>query len=105
MWKLIIGVIAGLLITSNCEAQNQWHHHNGHWHNHYHNSYHYHYGPTIGYQPQVQWYPQGINMNVGPVIVSPCRKYVQFGIYGGYYVPKGYTLYDPRTGQFRYYRR
>jgi hypothetical protein len=112
MWKIIIGAIAVLLMTSNCDAQNAWHQHNGQWHNHYHNSYHYHdsygsYGPIIAYQPRVQWYFQGNNMNFGSAIVSPNRKYIQFGIYGGYYTYRGNggVYFDLNSGQYRYYRR
>ena len=71
MWKIIIGVIAGLLMT------------------------------------RVQWYFQGSNMNFGSVIVSPNRKYIQFGTYGGYYTYRGNggVYFDIHSGQYRYYRR
>lgn len=97
-WKFFIALAVSVCFLSNCEAQNYSYRPHINWNNHYY------YAPSIGYQPQVQWYFRGSNMNFGPVVVSPCKKYVQFGIYGGYYVPKGYTLFDPRTGQYRYYR-
>lgn len=39
--------------------------------------------PPVGYFPVVQWYPYGTWMHVGPVIVSPDRRYVGFGISAG----------------------
>jgi len=49
--------------------------------------------PPIGYMPMIMWVPQGMHMGVGPVMVSPDRRYVRFGINAGFYhMPRVHTF-------------
>jgi len=102
---IIVGMVTALLLVANA-ASAQIHEHGGQWHNHPQNHYHYHgYGGSIGYQPNVTWYPDGIYFGVGPVTVSPNRRYVRFGINANFYNYRGHSTYNLRTGQSRYYGR
>ena len=47
-----------------------------------------------GYFPVIQWYPTGTWMNVGPVFVSPDRRYVRFGINAGFSRYDGFETYQ-----------
>jgi len=93
----VIGLFGGEALA---QQQGGWHHHNGQWHNHPHTQYHYH---NIGYYPVVQWFPTGTMLNVGPVVVSPDRKYVRFGINANFSSFRGYSTFNYRTGQSGYY--
>lgn len=104
MYKFLLSLIFVVAFSAACYGQN-WHQHGGQWHNHYHNSYHYH-NSSVGYQPIIGYYPQGVGLGVGRVYVSPCRKYVRIGAYGGYWVQQGSPIYyDFRTGSYRRYYR
>ena len=35
---------------------------------------------SVGYRPIISFFPQGDMMSVGPVIVSPDRRYVRIGV-------------------------
>jgi hypothetical protein len=49
--------------------------------------------PPVGYMPMVVWLPQGMHMGVGPVVVSPDRRYVRLGINAGFYhIPQVHTF-------------
>jgi sortase (surface protein transpeptidase) len=50
--------------------------------------------PPIGYFPIIQWYPYGTQMDVGPVFVSPDRRYVRFGINAGFSRYDGFETYQ-----------
>jgi len=52
--------------------------------------------PPVGYFPIIQWYPQGAFMHVGPMMVSPDRRYVRFGINAGFYRINGFETYQMR---------
>lgn len=52
--------------------------------------------PPVGYFPVVQWYPYGTWMHVGPVIVSPDRRYVGFGINAGFSQYRGFETFNFR---------
>ena len=93
------------------ETQAQVHHHNGHIHNHphtqyhYHNYYYYNQPRVIGYQPIIQWYPYGTNLNIGPTYVSPNRSSVRIQINSGFYRYHGYSTFNLRSGRYYYYPR
>lgn len=61
--------------------------------------------PPVGYFPVVQWYPTGTWMNVGPVFVSPDRRYVRFGINAGFSEYRGFDTFNFYNGQTRNYGR
>lgn len=49
--------------------------------------------PPVGYMPMIVWLPQGMHMGVGPVVVSPDRRYVRLGINAGFYhIPEVHTF-------------
>lgn len=97
---IAVFLVAGLFASTTFAQGGGWHQHNGHWHNHYHTRYHYH---NVGYYPVVQWFPTGTSLNVGPVVVSPDRRYVRFGINASFSSIRGYSTFNYRTGQSRYY--
>lgn len=39
-----------------------------------------HFQNRVGYMPVIMWFPQGMQLNVSPVMVSPNRRYVTIGI-------------------------
>ena len=95
-------------LVGQCDAQDYGHHHNGRWHSHPHTDYHYHNNyrrPSVGYRPVITWIPSGTWMNVGPVTVSPDRRYVRMGINVGFSHISGYNTFNYRTGESRRYRR
>jgi len=61
--------------------------------------------PYPYYYPYVQWYPSGLSMNIGPVFVSPDRRYVTFGINAGFSQYNGFQTFNYSTGETRYYQR
>lgn len=61
--------------------------------------------PPVGYFPVVQWYPYGTWMNVGPVVVSPDRRYVRFGINAGFSEYRGFDTFNFYNGETRNHRR
>ncbi len=85
-------------------AQNGMHQHNGRWHAHHYNGFHRHFpSPRIAYHPIIQWYPQGTFLNVGPVLVSPDRRYVRMGVNMGFSSITGYHTFNYSTGRSRWY--
>ncbi len=92
MYKFLLSLFFVVILSASCYAQNYSCQNRGR---------------VIGYQPIVQYYPQGINFNIGSVYVSPNRKYIRIGGYGGYWRYQGVPIYyDFRTGTYRpYYRR
>ncbi len=100
---VIMFVVAELALSTEAAAQNGWHNHGGRWHQHQHNNYHYHYGNRIAYQPIVTWYPSGTWLNVGPINVSPDRRYIRMGINAGFTRYQGYSTFNFRTGATRHY--
>lgn len=52
--------------------------------------------PPVGYFPVIQWYPQGTWMYVGPVVVSPDRRYVRFGVNAGFSEYRGFETFNFR---------
>ena len=98
---LVLSVLMlGLCFTTEAVAQNGWHQHNGRWHAHPHNAFHRHYpSQRVAYYPIIQWYPQGAWMNVGPVLVSPDRRYVRMGVNFGFSSITGYSTFNYHTGQ------
>lgn len=102
---LAIGILS-CVFCSNASAQ--WHDHGGRFHNHPQNHYHYHYPNVrngVGYQPRVQWFFDGVQLNVGPAHVSPNRRYVRFGINAGFSTYRGYSTFNFQNGRSRYYGR
>ena len=105
-WVLWSGSIVALSVSTTeiCSAHNNFaHHHNGRWHSHPHNSYHYH--NNVVYYPHVQWFSYGTNFNVGPVIVSPNRRYVRMGINFGFSSITGYSTFNLSNGRTQYFRK
>ena len=99
-----IFVLAQLAWAKEGVGQDFRHHHNGAWHSHPHTHYHYHY-PTVGYRPVVQCFPSGTWMNVGPVNAYQMngRRYVRMGINTGFSRYQGYSTFNFRTGETRFY--
>jgi hypothetical protein len=101
LWSCAILALS-VSTTEICSAHNNFpHRHNGRWHSHPHNSYHYH--NNVVYYPHVQWFSYGTNLNVGPIIVSPDRRYVRVGIGVGFSSYQGFHTFNYRTGQSRWY--
>lgn len=97
-------IIIALCFTKDTFAQNGVHQHNGVWHAHPHNAFHRHIrNPGVAYYPIIQWYPQGIFFNAGPVTVSPDRRYVRMGINFGFSSITGFHTFNYSTGQTRWY--
>ncbi len=107
MPKIILALFAFILtslIATSSHAQNGWHQHNGRWHAHPHNAFHRHFpNQRVAYYPIIQWYPQGAFLNVGPVLVSPDRRYVRMGVNMGFSSITGYHTFNYSTGQSRWY--
>ncbi len=58
---------------------------------------HFHRRPrNVGYRPIITWIPEGVGMSVGPVTVSPDRRYVRFGASFGFYSIKGVDTFTFR---------
>lgn len=60
--------------------------------------------PPVGYYPVIGWVPQGLNVNFGPVAISPDRRYVRFGINASFYhIPEIHTFnfYTGQSGRIR----
>ena len=51
---------------------------------------------NVGYRPIITWIPEGVGMHVGPVTVSPDRRYVRFGVNFGFYSIKGFDTFSIR---------
>lgn len=54
------------------------------------------YNPPLGFRPQISWFPEGSHLGIGPVVISPDRRYVRFGISAGFYG-------IPHVNTFNYY--
>ena len=52
--------------------------------------------PSVGYQPIITWIPEGVGMGIGPVTVSPDRRYIRFGVNFGFYSIKGVDTFTFR---------
>lgn len=60
--------------------------------------------PPVGYYPVIGWVPQGLNVNFGPVAISPDRRYVRFGINASFYhIPEIHTFnfYTGQSGRIK----
>lgn len=101
---ILLFLVLGFVFANTASAQDFWHHHNGVWHNHQHTTYHYHYYNNVGYYPVVQWYPEGVWMNVGPTYVLPNGN-VRFGMNIGFSSYRGYSTFNFANGQTGRFRR
>ena len=54
---------------------------------------------NVGYRPIITWIPEGVGMHVGPVLVSPDRRYVRFGVNMNFSSIKGFSTFNMGTGQ------
>jgi len=61
------------------------------------------YYPQFYPYPIVYWGYHGTNMNIGPVFVSPDRRYVNFGINVGFSQYNGFSTFNYSTGETRFY--
>ena len=102
-WSCIV-LAMSIFTVKKCSAQNNFgHHHNGQWHSHLHNHIHHH--NPVTYYPRVQWFSYGTHFNVGPVVVSPDRRYIRIGIGVGFSSYQGFSTFNYRTGRSRWYPR
>lgn len=53
----------------------------------------------VGYQPVVQFFPEGISYVVGPVVVSDDRRYVRIGMNIGFSQVIGFQTFNFVTGE------
>lgn len=107
MKNLFLGLCISLFGTATVNAQDVWHNNGNGWY--YHPpQYTYFYRPqVVGYMPVVQWYPQGTWLNVGPVVISPDRRYVTLGINAGFTDIRSvetFNFYNGQTNTYPYYR-
>ena len=58
---------------------------------------------NVGYRPIITWIPEGVGMHVGPVLVSPDRRYVRFGVNMNFSSIKGFSTFNMGTGQTTWY--
>ena len=58
---------------------------------------------NVGYRPIITWIPEGVGMHVGPVIVSPDRKYVRLGINMNFSSIKGFSTFNMGSGKSTWY--
>jgi hypothetical protein len=58
---------------------------------------------NVGYRPIITWIPEGVGMYVGPVLVSPDRRYVRFGINMNFSSIKGFSTFNMGTGETTWY--
>lgn len=63
----------------------------------------YGYTPYVTYVPVVQWRPAGTWLNAGPIVVSPDRRYVRFGINVGFSDYYGVNTFNFYNGQTNFY--
>ena len=54
---------------------------------------------NVGYRPIITWIPEGVGMHVGPVLVSPDRRYVRFGINMNFSSIKGFSTFNMGSGE------
>ena len=47
----------------------------------------------------ITWIPEGVGMHVGPVLVSPDRRYVRFGINMNFSSIKGFSTFNMGSGE------
>lgn len=101
MYKALLGLVFGLFCTT-VNAQDIWNPNPPIIYYNYPNVY-YGYTPQVTYVPVVQWYPTGTWLNVGPVVVSPDRRYVRFGINAGFTDYRGVSTFNYYNGQTNFY--
>jgi hypothetical protein len=102
MYKFLL-TLAMCLSGGAANAQDFW---NPNTNNHiYYNppNAYYGYTPHVTYVPVVQWYPTGTWLNVGPVVVSPDRRYVRLGINAGFTDYYGVSTFNFYNGQTNFY--
>ena len=58
---------------------------------------------NVGYRPIITWIPEGVGMHVGPVLVSPDRRYVRFDINMNFSSIKGFSTFNMGTGETTWY--
>ena len=58
---------------------------------------------NVGYRPIITWIPEGVGMHVGPVLVSPDRRYVRFGVNMNFSSIKGFSTFNMGTGETTWY--
>ena len=58
---------------------------------------------NVGYRPIITWIPEGVEMHVGPVLVSPDRRYVRFGVNMNFSSIKGFSTFNMGTGETNWY--
>ena len=58
---------------------------------------------NVGYRPIITWIPEGVGMHVGPVLVSPDRRYVRFGINMNFSSIKGFSTFNMGNGESKWY--
>lgn len=104
MRKFLLG-LALIFVCTTTSAQDFWGNHGRGWNNNGNMNNNNFYRPPVGYYPRVQWYPDGVWMNVGPVVVSPDRRYIRFGIDAGFSQYRGFSTFNFYNGQTRYYGR
>ena len=61
------------------------------------------YYPQFYPYPIVYWGSYGTNMVVGPVFISPDRRYVNFGINVGFSQYNGFSTFNYSTGETKFY--
>ena len=54
---------------------------------------------NVGYRPIITWIPEGVGMHVGPVLVSPDRRYVRFGVNMNFSSIKGFSTFNMGSGE------
>jgi hypothetical protein len=60
---------------------------------------------NVGYRPIITWIPEGVGMHVGPVLVSPDRRYVRFGVNMNFSSIKGFSTFNMGSGETTWYPR
>lgn len=59
---------------------------------------------NVGFSPVIAWYPSGIMLDAGPVIVSPDRRYVRIGINMGFGQIIGVDTFNFYNGETKHFK-
>lgn len=59
---------------------------------------------NVGFAPVIAWYPNGVMLQAGPVVVSPDRRYVRFGVNMGFGQVTGFDTFNFYNGETRHFK-